>query len=72
MGKKQTGSYTLEEIDTFSLLAHDVAATVRSGELREEIEQSYIDAYTQLSQLWKKETPIPKAIQKGLLNIQQP
>lgn len=44
MGKKQKGSYTQEELDTFSLLAHDVAVAVRGGELREELEQSYIDA----------------------------
>jgi len=44
MGKKQKGSYAQEELDTFSLLAHDVASAVRSGELREDLEQSYIDA----------------------------
>jgi len=44
MGKKQRGSYTQEELDTFSLLAHDVASNIRSGELRDELEQSYIDA----------------------------
>jgi len=44
MGKKQKGSYAQEELDTFSLLAHDIATAVRSGELRDELEQSYIDA----------------------------
>jgi HD-GYP domain-containing protein (c-di-GMP phosphodiesterase class II) len=44
MGKKQRGAYSPEEIDTFSLLAHDVATAIRSGELRDELEQSYVDA----------------------------
>jgi HD-GYP domain-containing protein (c-di-GMP phosphodiesterase class II) len=44
LGKKQKGSYTQEELDTFSLLAHDVAAAIKSGELRDDLEQNYVEA----------------------------
>ena len=43
LGKKQEGSYSTEELDTFNLLAHDIAAAIRGEELRGSIEQSYVD-----------------------------
>jgi HD-GYP domain-containing protein (c-di-GMP phosphodiesterase class II) len=48
MGKKERGSYTQEELDTFSLLAHDISSNIRGGELRDELEQSYIDAISSI------------------------
>jgi len=43
-GKKYKSPYSQEEIDTFVLLARDMAVAIRSAELRNELEQSYVDA----------------------------
>jgi len=44
LGKRQKGSYSEGEINTFSLLSHDISMAIRSGEQQDEVVKSHLDA----------------------------
>ncbi len=60
LGKKYRGVYSSEEVDTFILLAHDIAIAIRSAELRDELQQSYIGAIHAIITALEEKDPYTK------------